>query len=60
VTWCEHCRDHFPEDHYVDGRHKVGEQYGPAGRVLVEAQENERLREQLDALRQILGMRTSR
>lgn len=30
--WCEHCRDHFAEDHYGDdGFHKVGFEYGPTG-----------------------------
>lgn len=30
--WCEHCRDHFPDDHYgQDFHHKVGKDYGPTG-----------------------------
>lgn len=29
--WCEHCRDHFDNDHYVDGQHGIGEGYGPTG-----------------------------
>jgi len=32
--WCEHCRDHYDEDHYGDDGHKVGAAYGPAGERL--------------------------
>jgi hypothetical protein len=47
MTWCEACRDHFDEDHYVkdyvmfdgtvmpNGAHGVGPQYGPAGADMV-------------------------
>ena len=32
MPWCEHCRDHYREEHYDDiGNHKAGEQYGPTG-----------------------------
>lgn len=32
MTWCEHCRDHYPTDHYGDdGCHKVGNEYGVWG-----------------------------
>lgn len=31
-TWCEHCQDHFPEDHYdANDNHKAGAKYGPTG-----------------------------
>jgi hypothetical protein len=38
--WCEHCRDHFDENHYPEpyGPHKVGPAYGPTGQALVFAQ----------------------
>jgi hypothetical protein len=29
--WCEHCRDHMAIDHYIDGNHSGGSQYGYAG-----------------------------
>lgn len=36
--WCEHCRDHFPVDHYEDAtdgsqewHHKAGAAFGPIG-----------------------------
>lgn len=29
--WCEHCRDHFPTDHYADGKHQMGPEFGPVG-----------------------------
>ncbi len=32
MKWCEHCRDHYHQDHYEDGYHKVGWKYGPEGR----------------------------
>jgi hypothetical protein len=39
--WCEHCRDHYPEDHYepfdVGGGHKVGAAWGPTGDQLAKA-----------------------
>ena len=32
MTWCEHCRDHFQDDHYDErGQHMAGTAYGPAG-----------------------------
>jgi len=34
--WCEHCRDHFDEDHYDDeGRHLSGLEYGPTGVLML-------------------------
>jgi len=35
MIWCEHCRDHFEEDHYPDGSHAAGLQFGPTGRTMV-------------------------
>ena len=35
MTWCEHCRDHYPGDHYDRrGFHKVGKQHGQYGYLL--------------------------
>lgn len=34
MIWCEHCRDHYPEDHYEEGNHKVGREFGPTGEAL--------------------------
>lgn len=32
MIWCEHCRGHYPSDHYgADGQHMVGVEYGPMG-----------------------------
>lgn len=34
--WCEHCRDHFDEDHYDDeGDHRSGLEYGPLGEQIL-------------------------
>lgn len=34
-VWCEHCRDHYPEEHYdEDGNHFVGKEWGPTGEGL--------------------------
>lgn len=30
-VWCEHCRAHFPTEHYADGKHQVGREFGPTG-----------------------------
>lgn len=54
MIWCEHCRDHFPEDHYDERGHKVGDAYGPVGAEMAELRrlkaENAELLEQYDAL----------
>lgn len=36
MIWCEHCRFHFPEDHYREdtGEHKAGTRYGIMGKGL--------------------------
>lgn len=50
MPWCEHCRDHFAEDHYGGGYgegHKVGAQYGPTGAFLAGRAAAERLRDGL-------------
>ena len=38
--WCEHCRGHYPTDHYggPDGYHLAGFEYGPVGAGLVAEQ----------------------
>ena len=46
-VWCEHCRDHYPEDHYRGGRHRVGRDFGVTGTDLARREAYE------DALRMI-------
>jgi hypothetical protein len=43
MVWCEHCRDHFDEDHYEGGYHKVGTQWGPTGLRMAAEQREPRL-----------------
>ncbi len=40
AKWCEHCRDHYPTEHYSeDGmEHLAGWEYGPVGRSMVAEQ----------------------
>jgi hypothetical protein len=33
--WCEHCREHYPASHYINGKHAVGHKYGPTGAALL-------------------------
>jgi hypothetical protein len=44
--WCEHCRDHYDEDHYGDdsGPHRVGREYGRYGELLQAERDVGRLR----------------
>jgi hypothetical protein len=30
-VWCEHCRAHVATNHYKDGRHRVGPEFGYTG-----------------------------
>jgi hypothetical protein len=34
--WCEHCRDHYPIDHYGPDGHLAGPEYGWLGQLLAE------------------------
>lgn len=34
MTWCEGCRDHYDADHYPDGEHGHGAEYGWFGALL--------------------------
>lgn len=46
-VWCEHCRDHFPEEHYDEtGSHKLG--VGPYGVLLAD---RDRFGEALEQIR---------
>lgn len=31
MIWCEHCRDHYPTDHYPSGEHGIGPKFGVTG-----------------------------
>jgi len=34
MIWCEHCRDHYPIDHYPNGEHGIGPKFGVTGMEL--------------------------
>jgi hypothetical protein len=56
MTWCEHCRDHFPVRHYDDrGWHRTGREWGPYGELLAAAGDLDRLRPVLDMCRVALA-----
>ena len=63
MMWCECCRDHFPDDHFVldwispidgqiyeNGDHGVGKEYGPYGELLWKAQEYDRITERFGTI----------
>lgn len=59
-VWCEHCRDHYPEDHYENDRHKVGVEYGPTGRdrklrQIIETSDERSSDETVRLLREVLN-----
>jgi len=44
MPWCEHCRSHYPEDHYDnEGDHKIGMQWGVFGGIAWKAQQYDRI-----------------
>ena len=38
MIWCEHCKDHFSENHFLDGKCAVGIEYGPTGISMIAEQ----------------------
>lgn len=50
MMWCEHCRDHFVDDHYLDGDHLIGAHYGPVGRARAKEEKYEQIRDAANAV----------